>query len=525
MRESTTPSDGGAGEGADEGAGAVALANNDGEGADGRADDEGYGICRNRVKVIGGVEAVIGEVDIRGVDDSTEVEAVSTRVVDISTEVEVAGVEAAIGMRLQFKLFLFFFIGQLRPLLHLHYFHLHLQDRVEHFIKDVGLYDDKICQERSQTHQSLLDTLHGIMSTSQEVKDLLHVPFTSIKPKKIIDNDGNVDNDMVVYMENTLKIKLNDFKDQGKASKLLSICTTNGSPAPTVIGTPLDGNGLEANTLSSPNFEDSSKDEDGKLFYKSIKTINFFPFRIDEKGRNMEKELVAILEELPMSLSLNPSLMCIFLVVPYVSKCLSSHVFLEDSLLHSGSMLDPSRHDLGVMNNASNESIVVGFRLDGALFDIIHDKPKKIKDNDEHVDNGMVVYMESALKIKLEADGKPTSIIIDRPLDGNILEANTLPHSKQGANKRIINLNLQEICIISIMVVAVELMLLIGTTMEMETSLLTDIMDLDSAPELVVSLVQKAAVASAEIEATAVEIEAAEEEFQEQQKNSIRQKL
>ncbi|KAI5667702.1 hypothetical protein M9H77_17555 [Catharanthus roseus] len=56
----------------------------------------------------------------------------------------------------------------------------------------------------------------------------------------------------------------------------------------------------------------------------------------------------------------------LFLVVPYVSKCLFSHAFLEDFMLHSGSMFDLSCHDFGVMNNASIESIVVGFGLDGA---------------------------------------------------------------------------------------------------------------------------------------------------------------
>ncbi|KAI5664508.1 hypothetical protein M9H77_23831 [Catharanthus roseus] len=118
--------------------------------------------------------------------------------------------------------------------------------------------------------------------------------------------------------------------------------------------------------------------------------------RLEDKGRNMEKELGTILEELLIILSLIPSLMCyeyylshasiygdlcaisfsggLFLVVSYASTCLSSHAFLEGSLLHSGSMFDPSSHDFKGMNNASNESIVVGFGLDGALFDILHDK-------------------------------------------------------------------------------------------------------------------------------------------------------
>ncbi|KAI5664404.1 hypothetical protein M9H77_23727 [Catharanthus roseus] len=128
---------------------------------------------------------------------------------------------------------------------------------------------------------------------------------------------------------------------------------------------------------------------------------------IEDKGKNMEQELGATLKDLPIILSLNPSLMCskvslvelelflesylshvsiygdlyvicfgggLFLVVPSTYKCLSSHTFLEDSLLFSGSMFDPSCHDFGVMYNASIEYIVVGFGLDGALFDILHDK-------------------------------------------------------------------------------------------------------------------------------------------------------
>ncbi|KAI5681184.1 hypothetical protein M9H77_02411 [Catharanthus roseus] len=64
-----------------------------------------------------------------------------------------------------------------------------------------------------------------------------------------------------------------------------------------------------------------------------------------------------------------------FLVVTYASTCLSSHAFLEDSLLHSGSMFHPFGHDFGVMNKATIESIVFGFGLDGTLFDILHVNP------------------------------------------------------------------------------------------------------------------------------------------------------
>ncbi|KAI5663904.1 hypothetical protein M9H77_23227 [Catharanthus roseus] len=49
---------------------------------------------------------------------------------------------------------------------------------------------------------------------------------------------------------------------------------------------------------------------------------------------------------------------------------------------------------------------------------------------------------------------------------------------KYRANKRIVNLSLQEICIVSIMVVAMDSMLMVATTMEMEISLLEDMLEL-----------------------------------------------
>ncbi|KAI5676209.1 hypothetical protein M9H77_07159 [Catharanthus roseus] len=50
---------------------------------------------------------------------------------------------------------------------------------------------------------------------------------------------------------------------------------------------------------------------------------------------------------------------------------------------------------------------------------------------------------------------------------------------KRRANKRVINLSLQEMCITSIMVVAMDSMLMVETTMEMETSPLEDMLELN----------------------------------------------
>ncbi|KAI5668777.1 hypothetical protein M9H77_18630 [Catharanthus roseus] len=44
--------------------------------------------------------------------------------------------------------------------------------------------------------------------------ELKHGPFASVRPKKIKANNGNVDNGMVFYMENALKIKFEGFEDQ-----------------------------------------------------------------------------------------------------------------------------------------------------------------------------------------------------------------------------------------------------------------------------------------------------------------------
>ncbi|KAI5664539.1 hypothetical protein M9H77_23862 [Catharanthus roseus] len=86
----------------------------------------------------------------------------------------------------------------------------------------------------------------------------------------------------------------------------------------------------------------------------------------------------------------------LFLVVPYVSKCLSSYAFLEDSLLHSSSMFDPSCYDFRVKNNAFIESIIVGFRFDGALFYILHDKCLgKFVENVGYVSSFLDTFMEN----------------------------------------------------------------------------------------------------------------------------------
>ncbi|KAI5657703.1 hypothetical protein M9H77_26496 [Catharanthus roseus] len=87
-----------------------------------------------------------------------------------------------------------------------------------------------------------------------------------------------------------------------------------------------------------------SKEKKEQLYLKRVRKVDEYHFSIandvscvlgiEGKGRSMEKDLGTILEELP------------------------------DSSLHSGFMFDPSCYDFGVMNNASIESIVVGFGFD-----------------------------------------------------------------------------------------------------------------------------------------------------------------
>ncbi|KAI5667572.1 hypothetical protein M9H77_17425 [Catharanthus roseus] len=129
---------------------------------------------------------------------------------------------------------------------------------------------------------------------------------------------------------------------------------------------------------------------------------------VEDRGRSMEKELGTILEDLPISLSLNPSLMfyevsfvklklflesylshvsiigdfCaisfgggLFLVVPYVSKCLFSHNSIQDSLMHSGTKFDPSCYGFGILDDTPLvDHNIIGFELDCALFNILYDE-------------------------------------------------------------------------------------------------------------------------------------------------------
>ncbi|KAI5664038.1 hypothetical protein M9H77_23361 [Catharanthus roseus] len=115
------------------------------------------------------------------------------------------------------------------------------------------------------------------------------------------------------------------------------------------------------------NFISKGYDDYGKFTPKRHNGVGNFSSYV------MEKELGNFLKDLPISLSLNPSIMCYEVSLVELELPLESYLS-HDSLLHNGSMFDLSLHDFGVMNNASIESIVVGFGLDAALFYILHNK-------------------------------------------------------------------------------------------------------------------------------------------------------
>ncbi|KAI5662031.1 hypothetical protein M9H77_21354 [Catharanthus roseus] len=122
----------------------------------------------------------------------------------------------------------------------------------------------------------------------------------------------------------------------------------------------------------------------------------------------MEKKLETILEDLSISLSLNPCLsfyevsfvelksllvsytlhvgilgdICVisfdgnvFLLMPCMTIRLSSHTSLEDSLMHSGAKFDPSCCGFGMLDYTSFvDPNTVDFKLNYALFDILNDE-------------------------------------------------------------------------------------------------------------------------------------------------------
>ncbi|KAI5682101.1 hypothetical protein M9H77_03329 [Catharanthus roseus] len=74
---------------------------------------------------------------------------------------------------------------------------------------------------------------------SQEAKDLLHGPFTSARPKKINDKDGNMDNGMVLKSKERLPScsQFVQFARINQGNKLeASAGTELGRPHPTKSG-------------------------------------------------------------------------------------------------------------------------------------------------------------------------------------------------------------------------------------------------------------------------------------------------
>ncbi|KAI5652462.1 hypothetical protein M9H77_29649 [Catharanthus roseus] len=94
--------------------------------------------------------------------------------------------------------------------------------------------------------------------------------------------------------------------------------------------------------------------------------------RVLERGK--EKELGNYLEDLPISLFLNPSLSFHEVSFKELKSLLflSSHVNPEDVLMSSGAKFDPSCYGFGILDNASFvDPNIVGFELE---CDVLQDK-------------------------------------------------------------------------------------------------------------------------------------------------------
>ncbi|KAI5653001.1 hypothetical protein M9H77_30188 [Catharanthus roseus] len=143
-------------------------------------------------------------------------------------------------------------------------------------------------------------------------------------------------------------------------------------------------------------------------YYDNVANYAYCILGIENEGWSMDEELGTVLEDSSISLSLNPSLsfhevsfvelkslwvsytlhvgilsdICVicfdgnvFLLIPCMNKCLSSHTSLEDSLMHSGAKFIPSCYSFGMLDDTSFvDPYIVGFELNYALFDILHDE-------------------------------------------------------------------------------------------------------------------------------------------------------
>ncbi|KAI5682745.1 hypothetical protein M9H77_03973 [Catharanthus roseus] len=173
------------------------------------------------------------------------------------------------------------------------------------------------------------------------------------------------------------------------------------------------------------------KSEDGMLAYEPIKTINFFSsnsylsfqicfkeiklfslvfmeneyqfyflnsrgtllekkqfIRVEDQGRSMEEDLGTILEDLSISLSLNPSFS-----------------FHEASSMHSSAKFDPSCYGFGMLDDTSFvDPNIVGLEISDALFDILHDEYLgKFIEEVDYAFPFLGAFMKNLDRIKLES--------------------------------------------------------------------------------------------------------------------------
>ncbi|KAI5682516.1 hypothetical protein M9H77_03744 [Catharanthus roseus] len=163
----------------------------------------------------------------------------------------------------------------------------------------------------------------------------------------------------------------------------------------------LDDENDKANESYNPSDDEddkSSKEEENDLMENErTKEMSEEKQGRVEGRRSMEKELGSILEDLPISLSLNPSSLCcevsveelkslldsynfrvsligdmciitfeqnFFLLVPSITTCVSSHLSLEDPLMSNSVMFEPSCYGISNLDGTSFVELnMLGFAL------------------------------------------------------------------------------------------------------------------------------------------------------------------
>ncbi|KAI5667182.1 hypothetical protein M9H77_17035 [Catharanthus roseus] len=235
-------------------------------------------------------------------------------------------------------------------------------------------------------------------------------------------------------------------------------------------------NCYENECLCVQNFEDSSKDEEGKLAYKSIKTISFFPsnsymsieiyvkeiklfslvfmenryqfYFLNSLGTLIEKK--QFVEFNSISCAIPRVNECHFNIANYVSYMLG----IEDKGRNTEKKLCNFLKDLHINDTSIVDPNIVGLKLKCALIDVLHDESiGKYVEQLEYVlpilgvfmriINGFILFIQHVIFLSkqiasVSENGQlvksgpmsmvgPAPIVASRFLDGIIFEGRTLP--------------------------------------------------------------------------------------------------